>query len=221
MLVAAVLLLALSGLFWPIVSGIRSQSQRDACANNLLAFHQALVAYSDVHHGAFPQVQEQPRRNVAGVFVPMLHDGGFLGADVSVRCPGNGERLTPRWSLQELQEMSEEEFSRVAPKLAGCYAYSLGYRDADRNLHGIRRGGTDLHPILADRPAAADTAKQISRDNSPNHGGGQNILFVGGHVEFRRDHTINGDDIFVNRNHRVAAGLDEWDYVLGASDDRP
>ena len=84
-----------------------------------------------------------------------------------------------------------------------------------------RRGGTDLYPILADRPASADTAKQISRENSPNHGGGQNILFVGGHVEFRRDHTINGDDIFVNRNHRVAAGLDEWDYVLGASDDRP
>ena len=108
-------------------------------------------------------------------------------------------------------------------QLASCYAYSLGYRDEAGQLHGLKRAGNDRVPLLADRPfVAQNDPDNPSRQNSPNHGGdGQNVLFVGGNVQFLRDHTINSDDIYTNRRNQVKAGLDEWDSVLGASDDRP
>jgi prepilin-type processing-associated H-X9-DG protein len=58
--------------------------------------------------------------------------------------------------------------------------------------------------------------------NSINHGGaGQNVLFADGHVQFLPQRTFGEDDIFLNRDRKVAAGLDATDIVLGYSAARP
>ena len=60
--------------------------------------------------------------------------------------------------------------------------------------------------------------------NSDNHGRrGQNVLFVGGAVRWcvTRDVGPSCDDIFLNRNNEVAAGLCHEDVVLGAGDASP
>ena len=60
--------------------------------------------------------------------------------------------------------------------------------------------------------------------NSANHGGtGQNVLFLDGSVRFCPTRTVglSGDDIYLNRVGRQAAGLDAADTVLGSSASSP
>jgi prepilin-type processing-associated H-X9-DG protein len=117
--------------------------------------------------------------------------------------------------------MSEADFDRCAPVLALCYAYSLGYRGPDGTLHGPgdhAQASFSQTPIMADSPPAEGVLS-----NSINHGGsGQNVLFADGHVTFLPKRTLGaGDDIFVNRDGQVAAGVDASDIVLGHSGARP
>src|SRR5205807_9144956 len=118
---------------------------------NLRQFHHALVSYSDSHDGAFPQVEAQPPRNVAGIFVPILRDSGCLPANVSLTCDATRPLPTPPSldQLQALQQERPEDFQALVRGLSGCYAYSLGYVN-NGNLNGLRRD--DGLPILADRP---------------------------------------------------------------------
>ena len=67
---------------------------------------------------------------------------------------------------------------------------------------------------MADAPAGGSPFL----GNSANHGGeGQNVLFLDGHMVFckTRNVGIEGDDIYLNRAGRQAAGLDAKDAVLG------
>ena len=147
---------------------------------------------------------------------------------MSVRCAATDRRppvhITPR-ELEELRRTDPDTFERLACEVAGCYAYTLGYRDGRGVLQGLRREpGLDSLPILADRPPFGEGPNGEEGVNSPNHGGvGQNVLHVGGHVDFyiRRNIGPGGDDIYLNQNHRVAAGLHAQDTVLGASPAHP
>ena len=51
-----------------------------------------------------------------------------------------------------------------------------------------------------------------------SHGGGQNVLFVGGNVRFATSPNVgyNGDHIFLNDVGLVAPGLHRFDSVLDA-----
>jgi prepilin-type processing-associated H-X9-DG protein len=121
--------------------------------------------------------------------------------------------------LTDLRAMSDEDFEQRSPTLTMCYAYSLGYRDpvGGQCAPGVIKGSWSQTPIMADRPPAEGLLL-----NSINHGGtGQNVLFADGSVQFLANRTRGGDDIFINRAGRVAAGLDAADIVLGYSAARP
>jgi hypothetical protein len=116
-----------------------------------------------------------------------------------------------------------------ARRLSGCYAYTLGYRDSQHRLTGIRydpaEGNNDYLPIMADRPPF-DQRNYLSAaaGNSLNHGGaGQNVLYLSGRIEFCKDRMagVNRKDIFLNKKRRPEAGLDKWDCVLGGSAFQP
>jgi hypothetical protein len=222
-LVAAALVLFAVGIGFPGLYQLRMHyANRQDCANNLRNVYQSLVNYSDFHNGEFPMVEERPRHNVAGAFVPLLQDAGVLNPEVSFRCPGNGNSAFTQHTMKELEAMSPEEFERVAPRLSSCYAYTLGYRDAAGQLHGLRRDDEERLPLLADRPQVDPAASNAARASSPNHKG-QNVLFLGGQVRFFREPTAgkDGDHIYLNRNGRVGAGVDRDDTVLGLSADQP
>ena len=75
-----------------------------------------------------------------------------------------------------------------------------------------------------DRLLSVATEKGPGRTNSQNHGvAGQNVLYVGGNVRWCTQPNVgeNGDDIFLNRNLKVNAGLGRTDTVLGSSGDKP
>lgn len=200
--------------------GPTSAAMMAGCKNNLRQFFSALNAYRELH-GQYPDVsKEAAPRDVAGMVVPILASGGVLPSNVSIRCPGLGAPLPSQLTLDSLRKMSAEEFEQRSPCLSMCYAYSLGYRDANGLYHPPGEGAKcnwSQTPIMADRPPAEGLWK-----NSINHSGiGQNVLFADGSVQFMPLRNRGEDDIFVNRDKKVAAGLDRGDVVLGYSSSRP
>jgi prepilin-type processing-associated H-X9-DG protein len=218
-LVAAGLLLAVGSVVFPLGSRLTHRARVLACQENLRQLHGALVGYSELHDGQFPYLDpEHPRKNFAGMYVAQLNEHGLLN-NLSVNCPANGQRPAPQLLGADLVDLPDEQFEQTAKSLGGCYAYSLGYRDDNGRYVGLRRGEDDGQlPIMADKPPP------VGLGNSPNHGGqGQNVLFVDGHILYTPSRSAGrlGDDIYVNKMNKVAAGVDRWDSVLGVSNARP
>jgi hypothetical protein len=224
-LVAAVLLFAALGIGAPgLVKIIEGTRARSVCSNQMRDAYTSLVDYSQLHGGNFPRAEDQPRHNVAGVYVPILNDAGVLPPNFSTRCPSKGEPGAAVRTMRDLEQMPQEEFDALAPRLSGCYSYSLGYRDAQGQLHGLRADDGDDLPLLSDRPLTGEESADCTgvRCNSPNHGG-QNVLYIGGYVRFHKSPNVGrgGDHIFLNRKNEVKAGVDPSDTVLGMSADQP
>jgi hypothetical protein len=223
-LVAASILLCAGLLVPPVVSHFRHQYQLTACQDNLRTFGVALRSYSDNHGGAFPNVGDPKLEpvGVAGIFLPILRETGAVDPErVNVCCPGNGDRAGCPWTLKELMDLAPQKFEELAPRLAGCYAYTLGYRGRDHRVYGYSERSPRV-PLMADRPPFRGEGPPDTASNSPNHGGtGQNILFSDGSVKFFTDRFLAGDDIYLNRHNRVGAGYGPEDFVLGISEARP
>lgn len=229
-LVAAALLVVVGGLGVVLLARFTGDTRHVVeCQNNLRQFHVALSAYADQHEGRFPWVESQPPKNFAGSFVPALTEAGVLPATISVGCPGGPPRPPTSVTFAQLDELrlkQPEEYRDLTRSLGGCYAYALGYREPGGRDHlGLRRGMDGGLPIMADAPASAGrTGNDVGPGNSPNHGGkGQNVLFLDGNVRFvaTRNVGLDGDDIFLNAEHRVAVGRGPRDTVLGRSDAVP
>lgn len=219
--VAALLLIVLSGIGSSALLHLwRDYHGRTQCRNNLFLIWGGLRRYCDAHNGNFPRVEEKGPHAVAGIFVPVLADNGMIGPEVSVSCPALERRPPQRRSIREMEEryaQNPDAFYLEARKLAGGYAYTLGYLDAAGH-HGLRCDSGDRLPIVADR------LESLTQRNSANHGGtGQNVLYLSGQVEWRttRNAGINGDDIFVNWDNQVLAGKAREDTVLGPGDASP
>ena len=217
-LVAATVLLTAAGIGIAWLSHARQRSSIAECQNNLRVFFHGLKTYAEIHAGNMPNVAAvEPPRNVAGMVVPILMNAGTLPADANVGCPGSSQPRTCPLTLERLETLDPETFKERAQDLICCYAYSLGHHDAN-GYHGPRFDPdlpTSWLAIMADAPP-----RDPSFGNSPNHGGeGQNVLFLDGHVNFckTRNVGVEGDDIYLNRAGRQAAGLDRTDTVLGGS----
>lgn len=192
------------------------------CKNNLHQFHTALKAYHDIH-GQYPNVETVALspRNVAGMVVPLLVDAGLLEKSC-LPCPGGPNTSCVVIPVGQARSMPEGEFRQQADRLSPYYAYSLGYRDGQGQVHGP--GQPRPGELLAQMALMADSPPALAGPgNSPNHAGvGQNVLFQDGHVKFMTVRHLPGrDDIFRNRADLVGAGLDVQDTVLGYSSAQP
>jgi hypothetical protein len=220
-LVAALLLIVLGGIgSSALVHLWRDHYGRTACRENLARIWMGLRVYCDQHDKNFPLVEERGPHGVAGIFVPILSDSGVLSPEVSVTCPAQEAIAPEHLSVREMEKLYDQNpnaFRQQARRLAGGYAYSLGYVDA-AGFHGLRCDSGDHLPIIADR------LESLMQRNSANHGGeGQNVLYLGGHAEWHtnRNAGINGDDIFVNWDNELRAGKALLDTVLGPGDASP
>ena len=222
-LVAAVLLILVGGLAFPWLVRQWQASQIQSCKRNLNLFWTALEFHSNISQTprAFPQLEKDGPFSYAGIVVPILHDNRLLDPDASILCPALGKRPPDGRTVEELKllwSQDTQEFRTVIRDVGGSYAYPLGYQEGQR-LIGLYRGENDGQPLMADAPNMRG-----GYANSENHGRrGQNVLFVGGNVRWCTTRTVgpDGDDIFVNKNNEVAAGLDRYDSVLGVGDARP
>lgn len=229
-LVAAALLVVVAGVTTTWVLMARDREKVVACQDNLRRFYAALWAYSETRaDGQFPTINAQPPADTAGFFVPLLHDARLLPDNVTIVCPADGRRPPAKYSVRELEVLrrtQEDDYNDVTRHLGGYYAYTLGYlerRDGAPHLQGLNRYMDKRLPLMADCPPRPGTGEFLA-GNSPNHGGrGQNVLTIGGDVEFRvtRRAGLDDDDIFTNADGRVAAGRRSRDTVLGRSEAKP
>jgi hypothetical protein len=221
LVVAASLLLMALGLGMPALLRLRVGPSMVECENNLRVFSAGLQEYHD-HHRQFPSVVVERPRDAAGMVVPILASAGVLPTSTNVRCPGNGPGAPCPFTLEHMRALSPEDFSLQAGNLFPSYAYSLGHRDEDDHYFGpeVPEGqqASDF-PLMADGPPPDG-----GPGNSKNHGGaGQFVLFADGHVRFVTLRTVGfqNDDIYRNKENKVAAGLDPCDTVLGSSAAKP
>jgi prepilin-type processing-associated H-X9-DG protein len=217
-MVAASVLITAAGIGLGLLSHARAKSSIVECQNNLKTFYTGLKVYADQRQGNLPNIGAvEPPRNVAGMVVPILMKAGTLPPDANVGCPGKTQPRTCPLTFDRLESLDPEAFKQTAQDLICCYAYSLGHRDAE-GFHGPRFDPelpASWLAIMADAPPP-----DPRMGNSTNHGGeGQNVLFLDGHVLFckTRNVGVDGDDIYLNRVGRQAAGVDPIDSVVGGS----
>ena len=220
-LVAASLLFGVVTLSFPLISRWRHNHAIVECQKNLGDFYLALASYRDIHKAAPNFADNPPPRNVAGMIAPILHDAKVLPDTVSICCPAIKGAVPCAVTLAKIGSLTPEEFQQEAPRLLPCYAFSLGYRE-----NGVYYCPMDPLPDIpsARVPLMADRPPLTGMGNSPNHGGqGQNVLFQDGHVEYILGRKIgtDGDDIYLNRYMKVAAGIGCADAVLGSSAAQP
>lgn len=189
--------LSLLALILPGVLHVRERSHQLACQDTMRQFYQAAIGYTDNHEGNFPRV---PEGFPAATVAQDLKQSGYLRPGDRFACPSAPPDAT-------------------APGALATYAYTLGFRDEHGQLFGMDRApGYDLMPILADAPG-----RQGASAYPINHRHGQNVLYAGGNVRFCTTNTVgvNSDDIFMNQNGAVGAGISREDTVLGRPEERP
>ena len=211
--VAATVLIA--GLLTLTVPLLKSREQMDqtACAFNLGKLGVSLAKYSSTH-GSFPFV---PAGDPVGAYGVMLHDTHDLTDPTILSCPcatkGKGQPALPDY----------EKFRKIVRSPDACqsllgtqFAYHVGYRGPGGETVPVPDSPPGILPIASDAPAVDDEG-HIRDGNSPNHGArGQNVLFSDGHVSWLRNRWISeaDHDLFLNANHKPAAGLHQADSSL-------
>src|SRR5262249_32675533 len=141
-----------SGVGTPLLLQQVHAARRVACADNLRRFWHDLEVFSDQRDGAFPRVEADGPRAVAGAFVPLLHDAGLL-RQARTTCPARGGGMAPAPSMPQLEQLyrtAPGAYEQATRELAGHYAYCLGYSEGGA-LRGLRRDSGDHLPIMADQ----------------------------------------------------------------------
>jgi prepilin-type processing-associated H-X9-DG protein len=201
---AAIIVVAASFLIVPAIYQGRNQAQTRACQANLAHLGEALVTFSQLHDNRFPEVPAHGNEAVAGIYAPRLREGGLIddrhivcaaaGGDSSVRIP----------SLAEVRAARGESLRQLQRTMGGHYGYSLGYVEAGA-YHALRNLARPTFALMADSPGA--------------HGGGHNVLFEDGHVQFLVTSQLGSgdDDFYRNDLGYVGAGIGTHDSVIGSS----
>jgi hypothetical protein len=225
-LVAACIALIVVMLVPPAVLQLRQRELVAACSNNLSQFHSALQNFADDHQGLLPAPDFEGPLNNAGIYAAKLRDAGYWTGNLRVNCPSNVRHPRPAIPPPTLEEIcakhtgDRQAYENCLRAMGGCYAFNLGYEEGGKYQAVQRQLGDDV-PVMSDRPYRAAESTEWRFANSPNHGGrGQNILFNGGHVRFVTSRMINQDDLFLNRDGRLAPGRGIGDNVLAPSETR-
>lgn len=217
----------------PALLSVRNLSYRTACADNLREFARAFTLYeNDRGHLPQPPKDKDSVLAVAGIYGPELRQAGYWNVSgMGIFCPANGRGRrqgvppTPD-ELVEAAKCQTCNTMELCKRMGGCYGYHIGYRDQETGeVLPLRRANLigDI-PLLADRPLRLGEPNFADPEaNSPNHGGaGQNVLYYpGGHVRYERRRIVNGDDIYRNRDGRLAPGHSPTDAVLAPSEVSP
>ena len=87
-MVAAAVIFVGCMLFVPAIQGSRIHAQIAGCQNNLRNIGFALIDFSaDNPHGAFPQIPQERKTGVAGIYAPILLESGYVAEDHNCLLP--------------------------------------------------------------------------------------------------------------------------------------
>ncbi|MCA9102138.1 MAG: hypothetical protein R3C10_04645 [Pirellulales bacterium] len=221
--VAAGIFVAASMLFFPAVVTSRNNARVAQCSHNLATLGTAMGEYTSFFGGQLPPIEAEGNLARAGVYGPILVNGGYLDDATVLVCPASP--LVSRISsfrvpsLDELRRATGDKLLELQRNMGGSYAYRLGYVYSGDYI-SPRSENRSTFPVLADAPDASNSLSEY-------HGCcGQNTLFEDGHVEFLKTRSCPSadgrqDDLFLNDEGLPAAGLHPADAVLGPSATAP
>lgn len=218
-IVVAGICLVAAMLFFPAIEQSRYAARLAACQNNLRQLGMSLIDYSEkAGAGYFPEVPTSGNRGFAGVYGPILVDGGYLTDSQVLVCPSStfaaefGDFQVP--AMADIDQASGATLVVMQRMSGGSYAYSLGVV-----VNGEHRApynqGRSFFTLMADAPNL-----KMAGYRSLNHGGrGQNFLYEDGHVRYVIEACDAGlcDHPFENRMGWTEAGLDINDSVIAPS----
>jgi len=223
--------IALLGLLMvpPALILVREQHHRVACANNLRDIYGGLAGWASTHGGKLPGPDEKGPLARAGMVMVRLNEDSQRPNEVRkwVNCPANGVKDPPEIptaaELENLYHKNRAAYEDLVRKMGGCYAYRMGHVDkATGRLIPVSIDDDKMTPIVADRPPRPEDGVGWNVKNSPNHGGrGQNVLHLGGNVQFLPSRFIDKDDIYLNKKRWTRAGEERTDHVLAPSEAVP
>jgi hypothetical protein len=217
---------AVCALVFPSLQGARQIARGNKCQYNLSGIGAAMMEAVMRHNEQLPAIG--PDQN-AGVWVIWLKEKSGNEKELVdlLICPESERALRVSngcltMSIPTLQEYlaakgAQRKFMR--DNMAGDYAYSMGYRDEQGELHQVKFSGSRYLPLFADAPSPA-----IAGYQSANHGGcGQNVLYQDLSVKHCRQCKCqkNRDHLYLNDEGRPEAGCHEADIVLGPSGAMP
>lgn len=224
LIAAAVIIVGAVVMILPAILSARSNAQLVACQNNLRQIGGALALYSELHSGSFPWIPPTGNRSAAGTALATLVHSGLLESE-SLICAGRSvsQPQLSKWKGMpapkefELAETMDDErrhefFRAISP--------SFG------NYLGVLHGSTYVGQHNQQRSTfaiASDTPSRTLQDlMSVNHGGKiQNVLWEDGHVQTMAGCRIDQDQIFLNSEGVIGAGVGDADSVIGSSDSSP
>ncbi|HTQ38369.1 MAG TPA: hypothetical protein VMJ32_05045 [Pirellulales bacterium] len=213
--VAGAIAAAVAVFLLPKIYQSQIQAQLLACQNNLKDIGFAAADYSQHNGGYYPAVQPGDRINAVGMWAPTLVTQQYIPpSGKTMICPSSTDAGISNFHVPTVEEVEALDAARLAqelPQLSGSYGGPVGYMQ-DGKYKLPRNQGRSNMAVFADRPGKNGT-------NSPNHGSGQNVLRDDGSVIYLTTPEIgpNADNIYLNRNHEVAPGVDEGDSVIGDS----
>jgi len=220
-------LLVLGMLLFPALRESRDAARHVKCQDNLKNLGTALVEYAENSNRGLPHVDLGEN---AGSFVVDLAESRILTreqlGDLLV-CPSSpladevfaGNVVIRIPTPQALQTAQEKSLATLRKFMSGSYAYRFGYFDRSGRYRQVKFEGRSDAPMLADAPSVS-----VAGFQSPNHGGcGQNVIFqdLSSRYFYRCTAGVNADHLFLNEDHRHAAGRNAHDIVLGRSEADP
>jgi hypothetical protein len=221
--VAAGIVVAALSVVVPAIIQSRANAQRLACQGQMKSTYEAVAKYADMHNGALPiATVSNDYKGKAGIYAPLLYEGGFLSDVEDVVCPGSdlarevnsGEFRLP--SIKQLNNARGERLKLYVQRMGGSYAFAIGYRENGR-YHTLRLRPDSTFPLMSDSPGA--NGKPIG-----HHGAcGRNVLTADGRVHYIVTCCRPGthDSLFTNDEGVLDAGVGRHDTVLVPSDIGP
>jgi hypothetical protein len=212
--IAAAIIAAAALLVFPAIANSRFSTRILDCQNNLRQIGFGLWQYSEHNDGFFPVVPDRGPLAAAGVYLPILLQGGYIDDGRWGVCPASIEPRVQNITLEQVLAANGLERERLHEYMGGDYGYCMGHY---RNGYycGTRNQGRSYFAIMADAPLA-----DLPMRGSLNHGRrGQNVLFENGRVTFLTVTQTAGhnDNFYLNDLGRVSAGRHRDDSVIGFS----
>jgi hypothetical protein len=209
-------------LFFPAIANSRALSQTTVCQDRMWTIYRGLDDFANANHQRFPEIDEEGKLAMAGVYAPQLVHSGYVPNEKTLLCPGSpladpdyGWHTPTIAQLLAANGPLQQHYRNTA---GGAFAYTLGYVFEGR-YYGTRHLRRPYYALLSDAPVPGS-----SELRSRNHGrDGQNVLYEDGSMRYVVWPTEGElpDDPFLNNHGRNAAGDGPNDAVLGGSATSP